>query len=629
MRGQRRKRLFLLATALVAVGVGVLGYATGLLRRSELQSIDARFSIRGGHRTPRNILLVLIDSKSINTVPHLGEKFVYPFPRRLDADVIDRLRHAGARTISMDMEFAHETDVADDNALIEAVGRAHGKIVLATTEVGPGGQTQVLGGGMLLHELGARPAEALLPLDPEGVARRFAYSYNGLHSFAVVSAETATGRPIARSRFERGMLPIDFDGPPETMRSLSYVDVLNGHFSPAAVAGKIVIVGASAPILHDYKSTATSGSTVMPGPEILANEIDTLLRGIPLRDAPGWLNVVLIGLLGCAVPLGGLRMQRWRSLLDALALAALFAVAVQLAFNGGLILNFVYPLLALAVATLGTIATLYITETIERERVRDVFSRFVPGGVVDEVLAITGGNPRLAGVERDCTVLFSDLRGFTSFSETQPAARVIEVVNFYLNEMTEAILDAGGTLISYMGDGIMAIFGAPLTQDDHADRAVAAAREMVGPRLARFNAWLAEQGFERGFAMGVGLNSGPVMAGSVGSAQRMEYTAIGDTTNTASRLEGLTKGSGFMIFISETTRERMRSPENLVRVGEFEIRGRASKMAVWSPEPIGEVEASAPATTYASVSRGEGDDEARGGSPDGPAESEPSAARAD
>ncbi len=154
-------------------------------------------------------------------------------------------------------------------------------------------------------------------------------------------------------------------------------------------------------------------------------------------------------------------------------------------------------------------------------------------------------------------MLFSDLRGFTSFSETQPAARVIEVVNYYLNEMTEAILAAGGTLISYMGDGIMALFGAPLDQEDHADRAIVAAQEMIGPRLDRFNAWLADEGFDQGFEMGVGLNSGPVMAGNVGSEQRVEYTAIGDTTNTASRLEGMTKNSEAMLFIAESTRERM------------------------------------------------------------------------
>src|SRR6201999_3862173 len=130
-----------------------------------------------------------------------------------------------------------------------------------------------------------------------------------------------------------------------------------------------------------------------------------------------------------------------------------------------------------------------------------------------------------------------------------------DVGNYYLNEMTEAILAAGGTLVSYMGDGIMAVFGAPLEQDDHADRAVRAAREMIGLRLDRFNAWLADEGFDQRFAMGVGLNSGTVMAGNVGSEQRVEYTAIGDTTNTASRLEGMTKDSEAMLFISATPRE--------------------------------------------------------------------------
>jgi adenylate cyclase len=288
------------------------------------------------------------------------------------------------------------------------------------------------------------------------------------------------------------------------------------------------------------------------------------------------------------VPLGSLRLRRRRSLLDALGLGVVFTIAAQVAFDSGLIVSFVYPLLALVLSTMGTLLILYVGEAIERERVRSMFSRFVPAGVVDEVLASADENLRLGGVERDCTVLFSDLRGFTSFSESEPAARVIEVVNCYLNEMTEAILAAGGTLISYMGDGIMAIFGAPLEQDDHADRALVAAREMIGPRLDRFNAWLAEEGFDHTFVMGVGLNSGVVMAGNVGSEQRVEYTAIGDTTNTASRLEGMTKNSEAMLFISASTRERMRpAPDDLSLVGEVEIRGRTGTLAVWTIWPAG------------------------------------------
>jgi adenylate cyclase len=588
MRARRRRSqtALLLAVAALAGGIGVIGYATHLLRRSEQQTIDARFSIRGARKAPSDILLVQIDNATLQELARAKLHSEFPFPRRYDAQVIDRLRLAGARTIALDLEFTHETDVRDDDALIEAIGRAHGKTVLAATEVEPGGRTDVLGGPALLRELHARAAEARLPVDSDGAARRFAYSYNGLRSFPVVTAEVAGGHPVAASLFGGGTLPIDFAGPPGTFASISYSKVLKGQFASALVRGKIVIVGASAPILQDVHTTATSGSEEMAGAEIWANATDTLLRGVPLKDAPGWLDVALIALLGVAVPLGSLRRRRRRSLLGALALAVVFTVATQLAFNGGLILSFVYPLLALALGSLGTLAVLYVGEAIERERVRSVFSRFVPAGVVDEVLASADENLRLGGVERDCTVLFSDLRGFTSFSESQPAARVIDVVNSYLNEMTEAILAAGGTLVSYMGDGIMAVFGAPLEQDDHADRAVLAAREMIGPRLDRFNAWLADEGFDQRFAMGVGLNSGTVMAGNVGSEQRVEYTVIGDTTNTASRLEGMTKDSEAMLFISATTRERMRgSVEDLSPVGEVAIRGRVGTLAVWTVWP--------------------------------------------
>ena len=205
---------------------------------------------------------------------------------------------------------------------------------------------------------------------------------------------------------------------------------------------------------------------------------------MPLKAAPGWLNLVLIVLLGALTPLSSLRIRPCARCLTRSGQLSYSPSPIQLAFNSGLIVSFLYPLLALTLGTLGTIAILYMSEAIERARTHDLFARFVPADVVEEVLASTDENLRLGGVQRDCTVLFSDLRGFTSFSETQTPERVIEVVNHYLNEMTEAIMAAGGTLIAYMGDGIMAVFGAPLAQDDHADRALRAAREMLGQRLA-------------------------------------------------------------------------------------------------------------------------------------------------
>ena len=579
---QRRKALSLLAVAILAGGIGVLGYATHILRRSELQTIDARFSIRGYSGAPSNITFVAIDPATFQALHHN-----FPFPRSWDAQVIDHLREAGAQTIAVDIDYGQPTIEKEDLTLYEAVARAHGKTVLAATEVGAGGETTIFGGAKNLSEAGARVGEDHFVLDTDGSVRRFAREYHHVGSFAVVAAEVMTGHRFPRSLFEEGTLPIDYVGPTETFHSIPFASVYRGDFSRPAVRGKLVVVGASDPLLQDLHATPTSNGT-MPGPEIWANAISTLLRGVPLRGAPSWLNILMILVLGMVVPLGSTRIRQWRSLLDALALAVVFTIAVQVAFNSGLIVTFVYPLLALAMGTLGTLAVLYIGETIERARVHDLFSRFVPADVVDQVVASAGDNLRLGAVERDCTVLFSDLRGFTSFSEKLPATSVIEVVNTYLNEMTEAILAAGGTLVSYMGDGIMAVFGAPLEQPDHADRALTAAIEMVGPRLDAFNAWIAENGHEHKFVMGVGINSGSVMAGNIGSEQRVEYTALGDTTNTASRLEGMTKGSGHMLFIANSTRERMKNqPENLILVGELEVRGRIEPVPVWTMAYVG------------------------------------------
>jgi adenylate cyclase len=220
---------------------------------------------------------------------------------------------------------------------------------------------------------------------------------------------------------------------------------------------------------------------------------------------------------------------------------------------------------------------------LERERVRETFSRFVPEPVVDEVLRRTDDDLRLPGTQVDGTVMFSDLRDFTAFAEATPANDVIEVLNTYLGHMSDAILDSGGTLVGYMGDGIMAVFGAPIEADDHAERAVTAAREMLRERLPRFNRWLRENGFQDSFRMGIGLSSGPLMSGTVGSSRRLEYAAVGDTTNTASRLESMTKQTPYSILISDSTRRLLRPPpDDLVFVDEVEVRGKTSKIRIWT-----------------------------------------------
>jgi adenylate cyclase len=222
-------------------------------------------------------------------------------------------------------------------------------------------------------------------------------------------------------------------------------------------------------------------------------------------------------------------------------------------------------------------------DDLERERVRDIFSRFVPEHVVDEVLRRTDDDLRLTGVTLDGTVMFSDLRDFTAFAESLPANIVIEVLNRYVSDMSGAILDNGGTLVTYMGDGIMAVFGAPIEMAGHADCALAAAREILHARLPGFNEWLRKNGLGDGFGMGIGLNSGPIMSGTVGSERRLEYTTVGDATNTASRLEAMTKNTPHSILIADSTRSSLRQPaEDLVFVDEVNVRGKRSKVRLWT-----------------------------------------------
>ena len=417
------------------------------------------------------------------------------------------------------------------------------------------------------------------------------WSVDGLKTFSVALVEAATHKPVPRSSFPSHGAPIDFAGPPGQIRSVSFSDLVNGKVPPSELRGKVAIVGPTAPSLQDVHPTSASRSRLMPGAEIQANAFETVRRGLPLSTSPRGVNVLLILLLASAAPLASLGLPSLLAALAGVGLGAAYAVAAQLAFSAGTILPVTYPLLALAVSLLGTLAVNYVIEAFERERVRQTFARFVPEAVVDETLAKTGDGLRLGGVRTQCTVLFADIRSFTTFSEGREPDEVIEILNRYLGEMTDAIMSNGGTLISYIGDGIMALFGAPIEQDDHADRAIAAAREMTGVRLDRVNSWLVERGHEP-FGMGIGMNSGPVMAGNVGSEQRLEYTAIGDTCNTAARLEGMTKGTGHTVFLSSATRAMMKSAaHDLTFVGDLAVRGRAQRLAVWTlDEPAAEAD---------------------------------------
>jgi adenylate cyclase len=570
---------FFLLVALGSIVTATTAYLLHFrfLDNLERQTIDLRFSLRGDQPPPKDVVIVKVDDVTFSD----HSKWRWPFDRKLHAGVLDQICEGDPKAIAFDIQFSEYGSVTGDNALGESLYRC-GKSVLGTTEVTAKGEPNLIFDQSALDELGARAGNANLPTDKDGIIRRFPFNVEGLKGLAIVAAEVATRLGITREEMGADLQWIDYAGSPGTVTSYSYSRVHDGKVPPSVFKDKVVVVGATAPSLQDIHATPTGA--VMAGPEIQANAVATALAGFPLRSLPNLWNIVLIVALGIVVPLVSLRAGPLISVAVGILVYALFSLGTQLSFeHGGKVSSYIYPTAALAMATVGSIGTHYTLAAFERERVRDVFSRFVPEQVVDQVLAQADADLRLHGKELVTTVMFSDLRGFTSSAEEMPAENVITVLNYYLQEMSEAILAHGGTLVCYMGDGIYAIFGAPLEQENHADRALAASREMLLERLPKFNAWMREQGHGEGYLMGIGLNSGPVMTGNVGHERRMDYTAVGDVVNTASRIEGMTKGTPYSVLIAESTIEMMSErPTDLVFYDELEVRGRVAKLKLWA-----------------------------------------------
>ena len=236
------------------------------------------------------------------------------------------------------------------------------------------------------------------------------------------------------------------------------------------------------------------------------------------------------------------------------------------------------PLAGVAASSTLVNAYRFAAEERERRRVHGMFGRCVSKEVVDQILNYEGDIP-LGGARQEATLLFTDIRGFTGMSETMAPEDVVALLNEYFEAMTTIILDHGGTIDKFMGDAIMAVFGAPIPRDDHAERCVQAAVEMRKALRSLQARWEAE-GKPR-FDTGIGINTGQVLVGNIGSARRMEYTAIGDAVNLASRIEGLTKEYGGGILISEATYERVRDVVEAQPLGAVPVRGKARPVQLY------------------------------------------------
>ena len=385
----------------------------------------------------------------------------------------------------------------------------------------------------------------------------------------------------------RDRMLINYAGPGGTFRHLSAVDLLTGKIPPEAVRDRIVFVGATAAGTYDLRVTPTS--PIMPGVEKHANVAGNILSGQFLRR-PDWVELVeLAGILVFPLVLAWL-LPRLRPAVSVGAVALVWAIlfgAVHLAFRGGLWLPVVYPTLALGLTFLGITVYRLLTEERQRLWTKRAFQQFVSPEVVEQLM----DNPaalQFGGEMRNLTVLFSDIRDFTPYTERHPPQEVVQMLREYLTKMVDQVLAQQGTLDKFIGDGVMAIFGAPVPLPDHAERACRAALGMIRELEALRARWEAEG--REPFKIGIGINTGDMMVGNLGSEQLFDYTVAGDGVNVGARVESLNKEyeTATSIIISETTYLAAQDVLDVRRLGEATVKGKTRPIVVYELRGIRE-----------------------------------------
>ncbi len=379
---------------------------------------------------------------------------------------------------------------------------------------------------------------------------------------------------------EYGRALINYRGPARSFPTWSVSDVLAGRIDAALLRGKIVLVGATAQGLGDYRTTPVGA--VFPGVEIRANTMQNLIDGNFIQR-PGWMfvfDVVLMlalgGLLVALLPRFGVRL----SALVTLVLAGAYLLLAIVEFRTQLIwINVVYPALLIALLYVSSTLVHYFTAEREKRQIKNAFQHYVPVAVVDQIMHNID-NLGLGGEKRELTVLFSDIRGFTGIAEGLSPEALVQLLNDYLTQMTDKVFQHDGLLDKYIGDAIMAVYGAPIPHPQHARLACRTAVDMM-QELRRMQAEWKQKGLP-GMDIGIGINTGPMVVGNMGSKTRFDYTVIGDAVNLGARIEALNKQYGTHILISEFTYHQVK--DEFPRAREIDVttvRGRGEPVRLY------------------------------------------------
>ncbi len=388
----------------------------------------------------------------------------------------------------------------------------------------------------------------------------------------------------------RTQVTLNWRGEARTFPYLSAADILEGRLDQGQLNGKYVLIGCSAAGLHDLRTSPIS--SVIPGVEIHATLVDNLLNADPFRYNPKTEAVLVLLVLA----IGGLLLSAilaYASPLIGFAVGLAMLLLITLGnyfwiFRQGLIMGVTFPLATVLLIMVVVSISNYFFEGREKKFIRHAFGHYVSDGVVAELVR----NPRklsLAGQEKTLSVMFSDIRGFTNLSEQMSPTQLSTFLNEYLTAMTDQAMQLKGTIDKFIGDAIMAIWGAPVSDPDHAANAVRCSLRMMQTLNQLQPAWV-----ERGLPaidIGIGINTGPMTVGNMGSQSRFDYTVIGDNVNLASRLEGLNKVYGTNILISEHTRQAIGEGFVCRYVDRVRVKGKDKPIRIYEPLNEGTVPA--------------------------------------
>ncbi len=505
-------------------------------------------NLYGGQKADDGIVIVSIDDESIQKIGR------WPWDRKVFAELVQHLKPA--KVVGIDVTFFENSSIESDSAFASAVKSA-GNVVLPFefTSFQHRENGEVVGGDSLLPiPLLANSASEIAyvntPIDADGFARSITMGLSSEYS----SFSHAVYRKFSSKEIEFGSqrFLINFASSPGAFNRFKAIDVIEGRVGRNEIANRIVLVGATSPDLQDDYIVPTSNGVPMPGVELHANAIQTMLSGTFL-SMQNWLAVILlIFLFSISTAFIFFKKKLFGTCLFAVvAFIGYYFAAVIIFEQFGIILDLVFVPLSIICTFVALVAYGFLFESKHRRFISSAFSKYVSQEVVDELVE----NPsklKLGGETAEITIFFSDVRGFTTISERLSPQQLVHLLNDYLSAMTGIVLQNKGLVDKFIGDAIMAFWGAPLKERGHARLACKSALEMV-EKLKEINENAKAQNFPE-LDIGIGLNTGEAVVGNMGSYNRFNYTAMGDSVNLASRLEGLSKEYRTKIIVSEATK---------------------------------------------------------------------------